>query len=170
MLEITFWAASRDAAVAFLKAVNIADTDEDGNLVSIADVQIHPFRPNETIAIVKTPAVMNGMEVVTPAVMVPGWHGNMRFYGASEATLRKPQPTMNVAGQTIMLPWPDDADIFDKTFILELCAGRAKLPIGPGGIEWKADANDPVPPGYETPTGVRAFDPSLIATRANVWA
>ena len=70
MLEITAHATSRDAAIAFLQATRIATVDEAGNIVPIAEVNIHPFRPNETIAIVKTPAVMNGMEVVTPAELV----------------------------------------------------------------------------------------------------
>ena len=153
MLEITFWAASRDAAVAFLKAVNIADTDEQGNFVPIAEVQIHPSRVTEAISIVKTPAVMDGMTVVTPAEMVPGWHGNMRFYGASEATLRKPEP---VGG------WLPEHDLFARTYINELVAGRT------GVIPSWTTAGD-VPPGYEAGQ-CRAFDPALITTRANVWA
>ena len=40
MLEITAHAVSRETAIAFLKAVNIATEDEDGNIVPIAEVQI----------------------------------------------------------------------------------------------------------------------------------
>jgi hypothetical protein len=139
MLEITFWAQSRAHAVAFLKAVNIADTDADGNLIPIAEVQIHPSRPNETIAI-------EGVE---------GWHGNMRFYGASEATLRKPEPEGG---------WQPEHDIFDRTWINELVAGRTGLIP-----EWQASADDPIPPWYEAGQ-CRAFDPALISSRSNVWA
>ncbi len=155
MIEITAHAVSREAAIAFLTAVNIADVDEAGNIVPIAEVQIHPSRPTETISIVKTPAVMNGMEVVTPAELVPGWHWNMRFYGTSEATLRKPEPEGG---------WQPGDDIFDKTYINELVAGRTGLIPN-----WVASAEDPVPPGYEAGQ-CRAFDPALISTRANVWA
>ena len=154
MLEITFWSVNRAAAAAFLKAVNIADQDADGNFVPIAEVQIHPSRPDETITIVKTPAVMDGFDVVTPAEIAPGWHGNMRFYGTSEATLRKPEPEGG---------WPPGSDIFDMTYINELVQGRTgMIPNWAGGSE------DPIPPGYEA-GGCRAFDPSLISTRANIW-
>lgn len=155
MIEITAHAATREAAIAFLKAVNIADVDENGNIIPIAEVQIHPSRPEETIAIVKTPAVMDGMTVVTPAELVPGFHWNMRFYGSSEATLRKPEPEGG---------WLPEHDIFDRTYINELVAGRTGLIPN-----WVASAEDPVPPGYAAGQ-CRAFDPSLISTRANVWA
>jgi hypothetical protein len=155
MLEITAAATSRAHAIAFLQAVNIATVDEQGNIVPIAEVQIHPSRPTEAITIIKTPAVMDGTTVVTPAEIVPGFHWNMRFYGTSEATLRKPEPEGG---------WLSEHDIFDKTYINELVAGRT------GTIpNWKGGAEDPIPPGYEA-GGCRAFDPSLISTRANVWA
>lgn len=157
MLEITAAAVSREAAIAFLKAVNIADEDEHGNIVAIAEVQIHPFRPTETITIIKTPAVIDPetLEVITQAEIVPGWHWNMRFYGTSEETLRKPEPEGG---------WTDADDIFARTWILELIQGRTGLIPG-----WVASADDPIPPGYEA-GGCRAFDPALISTRVNVFA
>lgn len=154
-LEITAHASTREAAIAFLHAVNIATTDEAGNIVPIAEVNIHPSRPNETITIIKTPAVMDGMTVVTPAEIVPGWHFNMRFYGSSEATLRKPEPPGG---------WLPEHDLFDRTYINELVAGRTGIIPG-----WVADAEDAIPPGYQAGQ-CRAYDPALIATRANVWA
>jgi hypothetical protein len=155
MLEITAAAVSREAAIAFLQAVNIATVDDTGNIVPIAEVQIHPSRPNEEITIIKTPAVMDGMTVVTPAEIAPGFHWNMRFYGTSEATLRKPEPEGG---------WPPGSDIFDMTYINELVQDRTgMIPNWAGGSE------DPIPPGYEA-GGCRAFDPSLIGQRCNVWA
>ena len=161
MLEITAHAVSREAAIAFLQAVNIARLadptkgESEGWIISIAEVLIHPFRPNEAITIIKTPAVMDGMKVVTPAEIVPGFHFNMRFYGTSEATLRKPEPPGG---------WLPEHDLFDRTYINELVAGRTGMIPN-----WTASAEDPIPPGYEAGQ-CRAFDPSLIATRANVWA
>lgn len=154
-LEITAHATSREAAIAFLQAVNIATVDAQGNIVPIADVNIHPSRPGETITIIKTPAVMDGLNVITPAELVPGFHWNMRFYGQSEITLTKPTPEGG---------WQPGDDIFDKTYINELVAGRTGMIPN-----WKAAADDPIPPGYEA-GGCRAFDPSLISTRSNVWA
>lgn len=138
-IEITAHAPSRAAAIAFLQAVNIATVDAQGNIVPISDVNIHPFRPGESITI-------EG---------VSGWHWNMRFYGQSEITLRKPEPEGG---------WQPGDDIFDKTYINELVAGRTGLIPA-----WVASANDPIPPGYEAGQ-CRAFDPALISTRANVWA
>ena len=137
MLEITAAAVSREAAIALLQAVNIATVDEQGNIVPIAEVQI------------------TGLSGEWSVPDVPGVHWNMRFYGTSEATLRKPEPEGG---------WLPEHDIFDKTYINELVAGRT-------GIipNWTASAEDPIPPGYEAGQ-CRAFDPSLIATRANVWA
>jgi hypothetical protein len=157
MLEITAAAQSRAHAIAFLQAVNIATVDEAGNIVPIAEVNIHPFRPEETITIVKVPAVIDPetMEVVTPAEIVEGWHWNMRFYGTSEATLRKPEPDGG---------WQPEHDLFDRTYINELVAGRTGMIPN-----WVANAEDPIPPGYEA-GGCRAFDPALISSRSNVWA
>lgn len=137
MLEITAWAASREAAIQFLQAVNIATTDEDGNIVTIAEVQITGLNGEWSI---------EGVE---------GEHWNMRFYGTSEATLRKPEPEGG---------WVHEDDIFDRTYINELVAGRTGMIPN-----WVASASDPVPPGYEAGQ-CRAFDPALIATRTNVWA
>jgi hypothetical protein len=155
MLDITAAATSREAAIAFLESINVATTDKEGNIVPIAEVQIHPFRPEEALTIVKTPAVMDGMKEVSPAELVEGWHWNMRFYGSSEATLRKPEPEGG---------WLPEHDIFDKTYINELVAGRTGMIPN-----WAGGASDPIPPGYEA-GGCRAFDPSLIGQRRNVWA
>ena len=155
MLEITAHAASREAAIAFLKAVNIADVNKDGNIVPIAEVQITGLNGEWTV--IKTPAVIDPktMQVITPAEIVPGVHWNMRFYGTSEATLRKPEPEGG---------WLPEHDIFDRTYINELVQGRTGMIPN-----WVASASDPVPPGYAA-GNCRAFDPSLISTRANVWA
>jgi hypothetical protein len=156
MLEITAHAPTRAAAIAFLQAVNIATVDEAGNIVPIAEVNIHPSRPNETISIVKTPAVMDGMTVVTPAVMVEGFHWNMRFYGSSEQSLIGGLPQVDADGKPLGL--------FERSRILDLVAGRTGLIPA-----WKASAEDVIPPGYEAGS-CRAFDPAIISTRANVWA
>ena len=151
-IEITAWAPTRAAAIAFMQAVNIATVDENDNIVSISDVLIDPFRPSEELKIEATPAVMDGMTVITPATYVSGWHWNMRFYGQSEITLTKPTPPGG---------WTEADDIFARTYINELVASRT------GVIPAWSDAGV-IPPGYEAGQ-CRAFDPALIATRARVW-
>ena len=156
MLEITAHAVSREAAIAFLKAVNIADVDGAGNIVPIAEVQITGLNGEWTVTRKTGNTVKDAFGNEVPEVaVVPGTHWNMRFYGASEATLRKPEPEGG---------WLPEHDIFDKTYINELVAGRTGMIPN-----WTASADDLIPPGYEAGQ-CRAFDPALIATRANVWA
>lgn len=157
MLEVTAWAPDRDKAVAFLKAVNIADVDEQGRIIPIADVQITGLDGEWTVTRKTGNMVTDPMGNEVPeTVVVPGCHWNMRFYGSSEATLRKPEPEGG---------WPQNATLFDKTYINELVAGRTGLIpqwVQPG-------PDDPVPAGYAAGS-CRAFDPATISSRANVWA
>jgi hypothetical protein len=136
-LEITAHAPSREAAIQFLQAVNIATVDGEGRIVPIAEVQI------------------TGLDGEWTVEGVDGCHWNMRFYGTSEVTLRKPEPEGG---------WQPEDDLFDRTYINELVAGRTGLIP-----QWVASADDVIPPGYEAGQ-CRAYDPSLISTRANVWA
>jgi len=155
MIEITCWAPTRQEAIAFMQAVAIATVDaKTGEIVPIAEVVIHPTRPDETIAIVDVPAVMDGMMVLKPATLVPGWHWNMKFHGSSAARLTKPTPEGG---------WLPEHDVFDRSLIRELVEQRTSL-----SPSWIASAEDKIPPGYAV-NNVRAFDPALIATRANIW-
>lgn len=145
IIECAAWAPTREEAAAFLESVAVAELDpETQGLRPIAEVHIHPFRPTETLSVVDS-----------EGNIIPGWHFNLRFYGSSAEILSKSEPEGG---------WPDDADIFDKTYILELVEGRTGEIPG-----WVASAEDPVPPGYVAGS-CRAFDPNLIATRSNVWA
>ena len=155
MLEITAHAPTRAAAIAFLKAVNIADVDEAGNIVPIAEVQITGLDGEWTGTRKTGNTVTDTFGNEVPAVeVVPGCHWNMRFYGTSEATLRKPEPQGG---------WLPEHDLFDRTYINELVQGRTGMIPA-----WKASAEDVIPPGYEAGS-CRAFDPAIISSRANVW-
>jgi hypothetical protein len=158
MLEITAWAESREDAIAFLQAVNIATVDENGVFIPIAEVQITPSGANDQWQVkVKTGQMVEDPfgNMVEERVPLQGFSWNMRFFGTSEATLRKPEPKGG---------WQPEDDIFARTYILELVEGRTKLIP-----EWVASAEDVVPPGYVAGK-CRAFDPALIASRSNVWA
>jgi hypothetical protein len=127
-----------------LEAINVARYDAEAQfLVPISDVHVYPSRDTECLSVTDK----DGNEV-------PGFHFDLEFYGGSAVTLTKPTPEGG---------WPDDADLFDRTYINELVAGR--LGEIPG---WVASAGDPVPPGYAV-NNVRAFDPALIATRQHGW-
>jgi len=151
MIDVTAWAPTRDLAIAFLRAAQIADVDGQGDIIPVAEVIIHPTKQGENIIIEATPAVLDAEgDIITPATIVPGFHFNLRFYGSSEATL--------TAGL------PQTGGVFERTRILQLVAVRT------GGIPSWQETKPPVPPGYETPEGVRAFDPDTIKTRRNVFA
>lgn len=83
----------------------------------------------------------------------PGWFVNVRYFGETEKAL-----TQN--GD------PLSSDLFERApGLFAITETRLGEPMS-----WVALSNDPVPPGYENNSGVRLYDPSLIATRANVWA
>ncbi len=135
MIEVTAYAPTREAGLAFMEAVGIA-TIENGNPVPLVNVQF---------------SCQGNGEWEIPGV--DGWHVNVRYYGATADALMQ-------GGD------PSSPDLFDRApgllAITELRTGEP--------MNWVALSNDPVPPGYENSNGVRLYDPSLIATRANYWA
>jgi hypothetical protein len=160
MIDVTCWAPDRATACSFLKAVGIAELDPSGqthDLRPIADVLIHPFREAESLTVVKVPAVMDGMTVVTPAVIAPGFHFNLRFHSASADTLRAGLPQVGSDGKLLGL--------FERTHILDLVDARTGH-----APAWVAIPGDPIAPGYQSADGVRAFDPATLTHIRNVWA
>lgn len=76
---------------------------------------------------------------------------NFWYHSASAETLSKPTPEGG---------WPPEADLFERTYLLEMVDQRTGI-----AMEWAAFVGtDGEPPGYETPTGVRLYDPALIAS------
>ena len=140
-LYITAWAPDRETAIAFMRAVGIAEIDtETGCIYPTVDAHIHPFRPTETISVVRPD--------MDP---VPGWHCNVVYYGATAATL-----TDGLDQSAI--------DLFERTRILDMVDARTgEAP------QWIALSDDSVPPGYQTTSGVRLFDPALISSRSCKW-
>ena len=83
----------------------------------------------------------------------PGWFVNDRYYGQTAEAL--------MTGGN-----PDSPDLFERApGLLAITEARTGEPM-----VWTALSTDPIPPGYQNSDGVRLYDPSLIATRSNVWA
>jgi hypothetical protein len=102
--------------------------------------------------VVKTPAVMDGMTVVTPAVLIPGWHTNVRVFGSLAQQFTAGLPQTDAQGK--LLP------LFTRT--------RAAQVFG-----LTPQAADPVtlfPAGYRNLTGVTYCDVAEFKTPSNVWA
>lgn len=102
---------------------------------------------SEIGAIVKVPGTYDeeGNEL-TPPEIVPGYHVNMRAYGA--------------VAELLTAGLPQTGSLFERTHILALL----------DGLEWVAEPTaEGVPAGYVGPNGIRIIDPASVATPARVW-
>jgi hypothetical protein len=156
-VDVTCWAQDRATGIATLQALGIADVDENGDIVPLVQAHIHPFRASEQVTCIKTPAVYDGMTLVTPAEIVPGWHVNIRYYGAT---------ALNLLAEVPEGGWTEADGIFEKTTILDLIDARTGQ-----APQWYALEEIPQPPGYQMAGGaVRLYDPALISSQSCVFA
>jgi hypothetical protein len=156
-IDVTCWSINRATGIATLQALGIADVDANGDIYPLVSAHIHPFRASEQVTCIKVPAVYENGVLVTPAEIVPGWHVNIRYYGATALNLLAEEP---VDG------WTEADGLFEKTTILDLIDARTgQAPV------WYALAEIPQPPGYQMAGGaVRLYDPALISSQSSVWA
>lgn len=76
---------------------------------------------------------------------------NFWYHSESAEALMQPTPEGG---------WPPEADLFERTNLLDMIDARTGI-----AMEWAAFVGtDGEPPGYETPTGVRLYDPAFIAS------
>jgi hypothetical protein len=139
--EATFWAS--------WQAAGIVDANRNFKPEYSNGIQLTTSWGGQ---VVKTPAVMDGMTVVTPAVMVPGWHCNVRVYGQLEAEFTYGLAQTDANG--------DVKDIFDRTWAAEV-------------FTLTEQAADPVtgfPAGYRNSQGVTYTDARNFSSPSNVWA
>jgi hypothetical protein len=139
-IDCTCWAINRATGIATLQALGIADVDENGDLYPLVSAHIHPARAAEDIAIEGA----------------PGWHVNIRYYGAT---------ALNLLAEVPEGGWTEADGLFERTTILDLIDARTgQAPV------WYALESIPQPPGYEMAGGaVRLYDPALIASQSCVW-
>jgi hypothetical protein len=157
MIEILGWATSRNVARQFLETCEIATWDATNQvMVTRTDIQLHPFRAGEEITVVKTPAVMDGTTVITPAVIATGFHFNLRIYGQIEQTLKEANPADENYWNKFKLKTYIDNKLGSSGTLAGKEVSGTKLP---GGYEWSVGPNK-----------VRLFDGALVNDRANVWA
>jgi hypothetical protein len=139
------------------------------DLVPLVSAHIHPARASEDLAIVR-PAVYDGETLVTPAETIPGWHVNIRYYGATALNLLREEPYEIVEGPMgptrRYLGWTEADGLFERTNILDLIDARTgQAPV------WYALEEIPQPPGYQMAGGaVRLYDPALISSQSCVFA
>lgn len=76
---------------------------------------------------------------------------NFWYYGGSAEALMRPEPDGG---------WQPSDGLFERTALLDMVDQRTGI-----AMEWVAFlGTDGEPPGYETPNGVRLYDPALIAS------
>lgn len=140
-IDLMVWAPTREQFIAGMVQNRLA-TFEDGVLLPTDGVQIDEIGP-----ICKTPAVLDEEgDVLEPAVMVGGWHANLRAYGEFAAQ--------------VSYGLPQDGDVFQRTHLLQLVPD----------LELTEATQKGVPAGHSGPNEVRLFDPSVVAIPARVWA
>lgn len=151
ILDVCAHAPSKEVARAFMAAAGIAE-ERDGVLVPLVDAWIDEIGP-----ITKTPATFDELgNELTPAVVVSGWHVNVRYYGAAAEALTQGLEQFDSDGI--------ERDLFERTRILDLIDARTGSPMS-----WSQNVA-PFPPGYANSDGVRVYSPDLIATPSRVWA
>jgi hypothetical protein len=76
---------------------------------------------------------------------------NFWYYGSSAEALTLPEPEGG---------WQPEDGLFERTALLDMVDQRTGI-----ALEWAAFVGqNGEPPGYETPNGVRLYDPGLIAS------
>jgi hypothetical protein len=168
-IDVTAWAADRATGIATLQALGIADVDGEGNIIPLVSAHIHPARASEQVTCIAVPAVYDGMTLVTPAEIVPGWHVNIRYYGQTALNLLREEPYEIVEGpmgpERRHIGWTEADGLFEKTTILDLIDARTGQ-----APQWYALESIPQPPGYQMAGGaVRLYDPALISSQSCVW-
>ena len=147
ILDLMVWAPSRDAFIAGMLANNLMVQTEDGPVAG-PDISIDEIGP-----VVGAPAVYDeDGEEVTPAVMVDGYHVNLRAYGQFALQVTHQLPQTDAEGNLL--------SIFDRTWLLNLV----------NDLSWSQLSGDGVPAGWVGPNGVKLFDPSAVTTPRRVWA
>lgn len=142
IIEVTARAPDRTTGVAFMAAVGVA-VEREGRVFPIIEAQITTSDDGWQ------PSSGTGEETV----FRDGWFANVRYYGAAAQALTQ---AGDAASSNLFVRAPG---------LLAITEARLGEQMA-----WVALSSDSVPPGYENSDGVRLYDPSLIATRANVWA
>jgi hypothetical protein len=139
--EATFWQSWQTAGI----------VDENRNFKpEYSEIQITAGAWGGQV--VKTPAVMDGTTVVTPAVMVSGWHCNARVFGSLEQQFIYGLNQTDQDGNLL--------DIFDRTWAAEIFQLTEK----------PEDPETGFPAGYRNNTGVTYTDSRNFSSPSNVWA
>lgn len=144
-VQFGLWSPDRATFIAVMAALENPVTGTP--LATMVDGRLEPsrwVRIDEIGEVVDVPAIFDGEDVTTPAVMIPGHHVNLLAVG--------PLAKMLVAGL------PAKGTIFETTRITSLL----------GQMDWKQSTVGE-PDGYAGSTKVKIFDMATVATPARVF-
>ena len=162
-IEIFAWCSTRELFITgmttttFPDGSTLATLSEDGALIPHSGIIIDEIGP-----ITKVPATYDAEgNILTPAVVIEGYHVNLLAYNEVAAMLVIGPP--DAEGNPTTLPQYDAEGnllgLFVRTNILTLFPDLVWTPIpGPG-----------VPGGYEGPDEVCLFDPAVVNHPARVF-
>ncbi|WP_336801492.1 hypothetical protein [Kaistia sp. MMO-174] len=141
MIQYLLWAPDR---AAFLDAMAVYLNPVTGT--PLATVEGGELIPSDCVRIDEIGPIYTATDGEEEPHVIAGWHVNLVAIGALANLL--------VAGR------PAEGDVFARTRILDLLSNMEWVPISEIGV----------PQGWEGPSGVRIFDPAVVATPARVWA
>lgn len=148
-IEFLLWAPDRDTFVSTMCALKLPNGRPvarlvDGELVPSDGLWIDEI--GEIATNLPTVETVGGvLQVVAPGSAVPGHHVNMAAYGWLAGALTAGRPAVGT--------------IFERTCILALL----------GEMDWTESVVGE-PAGFVGTSGVKLFDPAVVARRASVWA
>ena len=142
--EATFWAS--------WEAAGIIEYDVDGNRHYTAEYQGIEVTSSWPGIVTKTPAVEDeDGNIITPAVLVSGWHCNVRVTGPLVAEMTYGLPQHNEDGTL--------KDVLMRTWAMQLF-----------GLEWsEADPVTGFPAGCRNADGITYSDTRNFSSPDNVW-
>lgn len=154
-IEMLLWAPDRETFAATMAGLTLpggqhiawmATEDEPGPTPTSSIRTLEVILCDEIGEVVKTPPVLDEEgDIVTPAVIVPGYHVNMVATGW--------------LAEMLTVGLPQEGTIFTRTRILDLL----------GTMNWQpSEVGEPA--GYVGTSGVKIFDPNIINQRARRWA
>jgi hypothetical protein len=171
-IEFLAWAATRDEFITAITTTLIPNTEtplatkaknrQTGEelspvvLIPCAGLQIDEIGP-----ITKTPAVLKagpGSEVITPAVIIEGWHVNFCAFGDLAEMLTAGLEQYGDVVKVNGMPSRPLKPLFDRTRLTTLLPQLTDAPEADG-----------VPAGKIGPKGLKLFDPAIIANRNRIW-